>query len=249
MTDYIRQNKHAWEYGTYDYWVRESGTPEERAMKILANPIGTLKKHAAYFPAYEGIKIANICGSCGKKAVPLALLGAEVTVFDLSEENRRYAVELAAAAGAPITYQVCNVLEIDLNIYQNQFDVVFFEGGVLHYFHDLDAFMTIMHALLRPGGTMICSDFHPFTKISDILQFGQPAPGYFFDEVFEGPMPHSGGVESAPTCLYRKYTISQIINSVIGCGFKLHRFDEHPAWTDPRLPGEFTIIACKEVTP
>ena len=37
--------------------------------------------------SYEGLKIANICGSCGKKAIPLALLGADVTVFDISEEN------------------------------------------------------------------------------------------------------------------------------------------------------------------
>ena len=46
----------------------------------------------------SGIKIANICGSCGKKAVPLAILGAEVTVFDISEDNKRYALEVAAAA-------------------------------------------------------------------------------------------------------------------------------------------------------
>lgn len=42
-----------------------------------------------YFDTYSGIKIANICGSCGKKAVPLAVLGAEVTVFDISEDNKK----------------------------------------------------------------------------------------------------------------------------------------------------------------
>ena len=48
-----------------------------------------------------------------------------------------------------------------------------------------------------------------------------------------------------PKCLYRKYTISEIINSIIGCGFLLERFDEHPAWTNDRLPGEFTAVAAK----
>ena len=61
-----------------------------------------LRKYAAYFDRYEGIKIANICGSCGKKAIPLALLGADVTVFDISEENRRYAMETAQAANVSI---------------------------------------------------------------------------------------------------------------------------------------------------
>ena len=36
-------------------------------------------------------------GRCGKKAIPLAVLGAEVTVFDISEDNRRYALEVAEA--------------------------------------------------------------------------------------------------------------------------------------------------------
>lgn len=47
-------------------------------------------------------------------------------------------------------------------------------------------------------------------------------------------------------CSYRKYTISEIINAVIYAEFKLQRFDEHPSWTDPKIPGEFTIIAIKE---
>jgi len=38
----------------------------------------------------------------GRKAVPLALLGADVTVFDISEENKRYALELAEAANTHI---------------------------------------------------------------------------------------------------------------------------------------------------
>lgn len=41
------------------------------------------------------MKIANPCGSNGRIAVPLALLGADVTIFDISEENKRYALELA----------------------------------------------------------------------------------------------------------------------------------------------------------
>ena len=50
-----------------------------------------------------------------------------------------------------------------------------------------------------------------------------------------------------PKCSYRKYTLSEIINSVIRSGCSLKRFDEHPAWTDERVPGEFTIVAMKKV--
>ena len=250
MTDYSLQNKKAWEFNAYDFWNREEGVPAEKAKEILTDPIRMLKRYAAYFDGYEDVQIANICGSCGKKAVPLALLGADVTVFDISQDNCRYALELAEAAGTSLNYEVCDVLEIDLSTYGNAFDVVFMEGGVLHYFHDIDNFMGIMYALLKPGGKMICSDFHPFTKISDILNFDMPARGYFSAEIFEGEMAHARFFEEKirrqmPQCSYRKYTISEIINGAIGRGFRLKRFDEHPAWTNPGFPGEFTLVAEK----
>ncbi len=191
MQEYSIQNKAAWEYNAYDFWVREAGTPEKRAQKILKDPVGALKQYASYFDGYQGIRVANICGSCGKKAVPLALLGAGVTVFDICADNQRYALELAEAAGVEIDYQVCDVLEIDMERYAERFDVVFMEGGVLHYFHDLKEFMRMMYTLLKPNGKMICSDFHPLMKIMDALGVEQKTMSYFSQEVFEGEMAHA----------------------------------------------------------
>jgi len=248
--NYWIQNKNAWEYSAYEFWIQNSGLPAERAKKSLENPLGMLKKYADYFDCYTGVRIANICGSCGKKAIPLAILGAEVTVFDISEDNRKYALEVAEAANVNLNYEVCNVLEIDMEKYGDYFDVVFMEGGILHYFHDINEFMHTMYALLKCNGKMICSDFHPFTKISDILDFPQPSVSYFSTDIFEGEMPHARFYPDAirnqmPKCLYRKYTISEIINSIINCGFLLEKFDEHPAWTNDSLPGEFTAVASK----
>lgn len=250
MMEYSIQNKMAWEFNVYDFWVKEAGTPKDRAKKILKDTLGALKRFSAYFDSFDGVRVANICGSCGKKAVPLALFGANVTVFDISEENRRYAVELADAAGVQIDYQVCDVLELDLERYGRSFDVVFMESGVLHYFHDISQFMNIMYGLLRPGGKMICSDFHPFTKVMDTLDLQQPITSYFSTDVFDGEMPHARFYDEEvrckfPKCSYRKYTVSEVINSVIGAGFVLHKFDEHPSWTNPDIPGEFTLIAYR----
>ena len=229
MRDYSRQHKAAWEFDAYDFWVRQAGTPQERAAEDKAGPVRMLRKYAVYFDRYEGVRIANICGSCGKKAVPLALLGADVTVFDISEENRRYAMETAEAAGARMDYVVGDVMETDLEKYGSSFDVVFMEGGILHYFHDLDAFMHLMYALLKPGGKMICSDFHPFIKIADIQHFEMPVVGYFSKEIFEAEMAHARFYQEPmrsriPKCRYRRYNISEIINAIIDAGFCLKRF-------------------------
>lgn len=250
MRDYSMQHKKAWEYNAYEFWVKNAGTPAERAKQDMDNPIGMLRRYSQYFDTYDGVKVANICGSCGKKAIPLALLGAQVTVFDISEENKKYALEVAEAANENITFEVCDILEIDTEKYGNYFDVVFMEGGILHYFHDIDEFMCMMYSLLKKGGKMICSDFHPFTKISDILDLEQPTMSYFSTDIFEGEMAHARFFEEAvrrqmPKCSYRKYTISEIINSIIRNGFCLQKFDEHPAWTNDKVPGEFTAVAVK----
>ena len=250
MKDYSIQNKIAWEYNAYEFWVRQLGMPSKRAEQIKDNPIKQLKRYSEYFDTYKDIKIANICGSCGKKAVPLAILGADVTVFDISEDNKKYALELAEAANTHINYVVCDILEIDREKYSNSFDIIFMEGGILHYFHDINEFMEIMYLLLTPNGKMICSDFHPFTKIADIMNLKQPTMSYFATDVFEGEMAHARFFNDEirnkmPKCSYRKYTISEIVNAVIGSGFTLKKFDEHPAWTNDNIPGEFTVVAIK----
>jgi len=48
-----------------------------------------------------------------------------------------------------------------------------------------------------------------------------------------------------PDCIYRFYTLSEIINAVINAGFTLKEFLEHPNWENNKLPGEFTIFAMK----
>lgn len=250
MEDYSVQHKKAWEFDAYNFWVKTAGTPAERAAKDKADPKKMLKQHAKFFDSCEGLKIANICGSCGKKAIPLALLGADVTIFDISEDNKKYAMETAEAAGVSIIFEVCDILKIDMNTYAGMFDVVYMEGGILHYFHDIDEFMGIMYKLLKPKGKLICSDFHPFNKISDILKTQQPTMSYFSTEIFDGEMAHARFYDEEirkqiPKCKYRKYTISEIINGIIGAGFTLERFEEHPAWEDDTLPGEFTAIAIK----
>lgn len=250
MKEYTKQHKKAWEFNAYNFWTRTAGTPTERARKDMENPERMLKQFAGYFDRYKGVRIANICGSCGKKAIPLALLGADVTIFDISEENKRYAMETAQAASVPLNFEVCDILEIDLKKYGEYFDIVFMEGGILHYFHNIDEFMGMMHSLLRPGGKMICSDFHPFTKINDSLNLQRPTMSYFSTEVYEGEMAHARFYpeeirSQMPKCSYRRYTMSEIINSIIRSGFCLKQLDEHPSWENAGLPGEFTAIAVK----
>lgn len=66
MRDYSMQHKKAWEYNAYEFWVKNAGTPSERAKQDMDNPVGMLRRYSQYFDTYDGVKVAYICGSCGK---------------------------------------------------------------------------------------------------------------------------------------------------------------------------------------
>ncbi len=252
MNDAAEQNKRAWEHRAYEFWCKNNGTPQEKAAEILRDPAARLRHHRAWLEQVQGLRIANPCGSNGRIAVPLALLGAEVTVFDLSEENRRYALELAACAGVPLGYVLGDFCAAGEQ-WSNCFDLAYLEGGILHYFHDLDRFYTTLHRILKPGGRLLLSDFHPLRKVLPVGNIGKSAAAvagdYFDSGIHRGDVAYKSFFTpeeqaSFPDCSLRFYTLADILNGLLGAGFRLLEFHEHPHWDDSRIPGEFTLLAA-----
>jgi len=60
LDDYSLQNKKAWEFDAYDFWVRTAGTPEERASKDKENPRKMLKQFAILQHRMEHIPALNL---------------------------------------------------------------------------------------------------------------------------------------------------------------------------------------------
>jgi 2-polyprenyl-3-methyl-5-hydroxy-6-metoxy-1,4-benzoquinol methylase len=246
------KNKKAWEYRAYEFWNNQ-GTPGEKAQYIIKDPMARLRYYQKYFENIVGLKIANPCGSNGRIAVPLALMGADVTIFDISNENQKYALELAACAGVSIDYILGDFYDVPLEKYSDFFDIAYMEGGILHYFDDIDKFMQLLYKIIKTGGKLILSDFHPFRKI--LMEYNNGAAESTNGDYFDGNT-HNGNVayksffpenefEGFPDCELRFYTLSEIINAVINAGFVLKEFNEHPKTDEKKLPGEFTIFAFK----
>ena len=244
-------NKKAWEYRAYEYWLKNDGLPEERAKIIMENPMARLKQHGKYFSNINGLKIANPCGSNGRRAVALALLGADVTIFDISEENKKYALELADCSQVKLDYIVSDLYDVDMNVYGNYFDMLYLEGGILHYFHDIDKFMETLFSMLKPNGKIILNDFHPFRKVMPINFFKSSVEDYFETNIHNSNVAYKDFLDKAeneqfPSCSIRLYNISEILNSMIKSGFTIKEFNEDPSWTNKKLPGEITVYAIKE---
>ncbi|HEY0122826.1 MAG TPA: methyltransferase domain-containing protein [Rhizobium sp.] len=234
-------NQRAWNAQRFNAWVSAFGSPEVEAARIIADPERVLRRLSPYLGEVTGKRICNVQGSHGRIAVALALQGAVVTVVDFSEENRRYALDLAAAAGVTIDYTLCDIMEADDRIKARDFDVLVLELGILHYHQDIEGFFTVMCKLAGDGGTLLLNEFHPVQRK---LFWTEGLRDYFQTDLVEADVPNpdvSGA--SLGRCLYRFWTMGDILTAIIRAGFTIVRLDEHPDRTDPTIPGSFTLLA------
>ena len=240
-SDLTENNRKVWNTGRYDAWDSAFGSAHVEAQRILSNPEHPIRRITPYLGPLEAKRVCSVQGSHGRVAVSLAVLGADVQVIDFSEENRRFAMELAEAANVSIEYAVCDILEADSLDLPHKFDALVLELGILHYHQDIDRFFTVMRNLVADGGMMFLNEFHPLQRK---LYWAEGPKDYFCDVLVEADVPNPDAMgPSLGKCHYRFWTMGQILTAVINSGFTIARFDEHPDWNNSEIPGTFSLLA------
>ncbi|MDF2880892.1 MAG: SAM-dependent methyltransferase [Clostridiaceae bacterium] len=258
--EHTKINEIAWNQLAYEAWINRFGQPYEAALKIKENPLKRLGSLSKHFTDVKGKKICNLLGSNGVKAVALSLMGAQVTVIDFSYDNYRYATNLAREADVNIKYIVSDVLKLSLDELLEQYDIVFSELGILHYFTDLNPFFGIAYKLLKSKGTFLIEDFHPVsTKLITTKGKKHKINGDYFSDTVEETevayMKYVSGIGSLteeekkalPKAYLRKWTLGEIVTSIAEEGFCIKALEEteSPKPEDKGIPKLFTIKAIK----
>jgi len=256
-------NQQGWDQAVYQAWVNRHGLPIEYAKKLKENPEKAISHYLKYMGDVKGKKIANFLGSKGSKAVAFALLGADVTVVDISKENRKYAIELAKEANVNIHYIVSDVLNIPAEQTLKEFDYVLLENGVLHYFIDLHALFKVVSKTLKSGGSLILRDYHPFvSKIINVNKGQLSANGNYFDkglmdvDVAYSSLINEKDRSSLKKIKIRKWNMGEVVTSIAKTGLHITSLEEEEGnrWVFPkespkeienRMPGLYTLTAKK----
>ncbi|MGM9987258.1 MAG: class I SAM-dependent methyltransferase [Bacillaceae bacterium] len=256
-------NEKSWNQSAYQAWINRHGIPKQYAKKLKEDPTAAIFHYLKYIGDIKGKKIANLLGSKGNKAVSFALLGADVTVVDISQQNCNYALELAKEAGVSIQYIVSDVLEIPAHHSLSDADVVLLELGVLHYFIDLNTLFKVVYDSLKHGGIFILRDYHPF--VSKSLQVDGDkmiATGNYFEkELVEENVAYSSLLHeeervSLEKVKLKKWTLGEIITAISQADLRISRLEEEcgvrwafpshsPAGMEDKIPGLYTLIAYK----
>lgn len=256
-------NQSGWNQGAYQAWVNRHGLPRDYALTLKENPRRKIEHYLKYMEDVKGKKIANLLGSKGNKAVSFALLGADVTVVDISRENRKYAMELAEGAGVKLHYIVSDLMEISVEEGLKEFDYVILELGVLHYFVDLLPVFNIVRGILKTGGTLILRDFHPIvSKLLHLDDTKMVASGNYFDrteievDVAFWKLIKTELHHKVTKNRIRRWTLGEIVTSLANADLTMKRLEEEqgikwafplngPEGIEDKIPGLFTIVAEK----
>lgn len=247
----------AWNQDTYPAWVERFGPPESAAARLKLDPQKNLGSLAGCLLPLRGKRVMNLMGSHGGKAVAMALLGAEVTVADFSAGNRRYALELAKAAGVELHYILSEVLALDMNEHGKRYDVVVAEMGILHYFRQLEPFMALAYGLLAAGGRFVLRDFHPVS--TKLLSYrGSTAKvrkykvdgDYFSAEPRETDVAYSkfADLDSRQAKVSLRYwTLGEVVTAAARSGLMIQELKEEPNLSsevfDKGIPKTFILCA------
>lgn len=186
----------------------------------------------------------------GQDTLAWARHGARVTGLDFSAPAVEAARALAAEVNVAADFVAADVYDAVAALGDRRFDVVYTGLGALCWLPDIDRWAQIVAALLRPGGFVYVSEFHPITEVfadEDLtVRYAyfhtEPhvfeAPGTYAD--LEAETEHNRSVEWV-------HGIGAVVSALLGAGLRLELLREHDHTLFPRWPfmerrdGEYRI--------
>lgn len=186
----------------------------------------------------DGRDLVHLQCHFGMATLDWARRGARVTGLDFSEPAIAAARALAAEMSLDARFVAANVYDAPAALGAD-YDIVHTGLGALCWLPDLDRWAGVVDSLLRPGGFLHLSEFHPVEQImaDDALT---PTYPYFGGErlVFEEEGSYAD--RSAPTVSNRTYEwihgLDRVIGALLGRGLVIESFREHAHTVYRRFP-------------
>ncbi len=170
----------------------------------------------------KGKKIVEIgCGG-GQNSIFLAKQGAKCTGVDFSENQIKFASELARDNNVSIEYHLRDITDLSF-LPENSFDIVLGSAYALDWVYELGPVFKGARRILRPGGIFIFSKCHPFLNCFDWNSTPdrlQVVVSYFQSKIQE-PDEITG-----QELTYPLHTLSSILNILLDAGFLIDRVIE-----------------------
>jgi ubiquinone/menaquinone biosynthesis C-methylase UbiE len=131
---------------------------------------------------------------------------------------------------------------------RENFDFAVTECGVFIWIRDLDAWMRNAYSVLKKGGRLVVTDFHPLSLIAEGKGRKTTIERSYFEQ--KHPINHLASEESDPPSHEFLWKLSDIVNAAIGSGFRIDRIEEFYVVKEPEkvplIPTDFLLTATRE---
>lgn len=179
----------------------------------------------------------------GLDTLSWSMLGAAVTGVDFSPKAISLARDLAKRSNLDAEFVCADVLESHQSL-KRQFDVVFASYGVLCWISDIHKFCMVVGQSLKPGGTFLLVDEHPFL---DMFEYNEDAKvleiqySYFHEEEPCECSCETSYVEKDRELLNKRtyqwnHDLGSMVSALIGNGMEIISMREYPFLAYQKYP-------------
>jgi SAM-dependent methyltransferase len=258
----IASNKDAWDqsanlHKTTETWSTLLKTVREPGFSCLDPTITGVLQHMGI----AGKDVVQLCCNNGRESLSLFGLGARSVVgVDQSRAFLEQARELANASPHAPEFIESDIHQLPHQLHE-RFDIALVTIGVLGWMPDVALFMRHVASTLKPGGTLVMYETHPFLEVFDPRAPNPflPASSYFQREPFvlqESIVYEGQGEVAGPTSYWYVHTLGEVVNAAIGAQLQINHLQEYPhsnreelydqyQGQSAQLPLCFTLTATK----
>jgi SAM-dependent methyltransferase len=244
--EYLRINKKHW-----DSRAKRDRTEKAGLLKHITDNTYLEKwdpKLSPYLKHIEGKKVIVPQFGDGLVMLACARRGAIVTGVDFSTQQVLNARRAAEQCGVKVNLVEADWQNLPNSVPSNHFDLVVTECGIFNWIRRLDAWMKNAYRVLKKGGMLIVSDFHPFSIITEFKDGKATVEKSYFDQ---NPRLCKEEAEMSPSIQF-VWKLSDVLNSAIRAGFHVSHVEEFyvdEAGASPLIPNNYLLVAQKsEVT-
>ncbi|MEY9911049.1 SAM-dependent methyltransferase [Catenulispora sp. MAP12-49] len=188
----------------------------------------------------HGKQLLHLQSHIGTETLGWARHGAVVTGLDFSAPATAAAAALAERIGvAGSRWVTSDVYQAAEALDGEQFDVVYTGKGALCWLPDIERWARVAASMVKPGGFLYVSEFHPFgNTLSD--EDGRTVAYDYFDaspQVWDEPGTYADLEASTleNVTVQFNHGIGEIVSALIGAGLRLEFLHEYEMTLFPRF--------------